>query len=84
MSIRSGQNLTTGFFLNRQKRFLSLVFHQPRCQGNNTHFAKMREQTLLWLTLTLAKMGAKALSGESKGELGTGSSKLCSATLSDN
>jgi len=54
MSIRSGQmkkkNLTTGFFLNKQKPFLSLVFNQP-WHGNSTHLS----QNVLWLTLTLAK-----------------------------
>ena len=45
MSIRSGQNdeksnLTTGFFLNKQKPFLRPVFNQPRCHGNSTHLSQ--------------------------------------------
>ena len=47
MSICSGQTMKKierlGFFKNKEKPFLSLVFNQPRCHGNSTHLNKMRE-----------------------------------------
>ena len=41
MSIHSGQmmkkNLTTGFFLNKQKPSFKPCFNQSHCHGNSTH-----------------------------------------------
>jgi len=51
------ENLTTGFFLNKQKPFFSLAFNQSRCHGKSTPLNQNARinSTVEWLTFTLAK-----------------------------
>ena len=69
--------MTTGFFKNKQKTIIKpSSLTSPVAVATAHTLSKMREQIILWLTLTLAKNGP-----QSNAELGIGSWKLCSATL---
>ena len=74
----------TGFLLNKQKPFLSLVFNQPGCHGNSTHLSQnARIKSSVLNLYSYKKRAPKHKWLKSKGELGIGSRKLCSATLKE-
>ena len=63
--------------------FLSLVFNQPRCHGNSTQPSQNARINTSVINLDSCKKQApKHKQFKSYGELGKGTWKLCSATLS--
>ena len=74
MSIRSRQMM--------KKSNDRILFNQPRCHGNSTHFSQnARIKSSVVKLSSCKKRAPKHKWLKSNGELGIGSSKLCSATL---
>ena len=66
-----------------KNRFLNPCFNQPRCHGNNTHPSQNARINTFVINLDSCKKRApKDKWFKSYGELGIGTWKLCSATLS--
>ena len=67
-----------------KNHFLSLVFNQTRCHGNNTHPSQNAKINPSVINLDSCKKQAQKYKWfKSYGELGIGTWKLCSATLTE-
>ena len=70
------------FFLIKKNHFSSLVFNQPHCHGNSTHLSQNARINSSVVDLDFCKKCTpKYKKLKNNGELGTGTRKLCLATL---